>query len=118
MRSSASRRCVRELVTVHRHQADGVSLLGHEIRERRGDDLAIAKLRDALLRKRHRRARVEREHHREVRRLAKLSGVESVAPREELPVEILEIVAGAVRAVLAEFGAVAMERTSVAACSK
>ena len=90
-------------------------LLRHEIRERRGDDLAVAKLRHAVRRKRHRRARVERDHHRQVRRLAKLSRVQPIAAREQLPVEILEIVAGAIRTMLAELRAVAVERTAMSA---
>src|SRR5262249_43960267 len=94
-----------------------VSLVRYEIPQRRGDDLSVSKLGDAVIPSgiRHRRARVERQHHRKIRRLAKLSRVEPVAPGEQLPVEMLEIVADAIGPVLTKLCPVAMKRAPVAA---
>ena len=63
--------------------------------------------------KRHRRARVEYERRRHVRRLAKLFRVDAVGPRDELPVDVLQIVAGPIVAILTELRAVAVKRTSM-----
>src|SRR5689334_22327972 len=92
-----------------------MTLLGGEVCERRGDNLSVAKLGYAFTRKRHRRARVEHDQHGEIRRLAKLACVESVAAREELPVEMLEIVADAIRPMLAKLRAVPVERAAMTA---
>ena len=113
MRTSTTRRHVRQSTMIHRHHADGVTLFRYEIGQRRGDDCAEARFRNTLLRKRHRCTGVEHEHHRQIGRLAKLSCVQSVTAREQLPVEILEIITGAIRPMLSELGAVTLKRTAM-----
>ena len=52
---------------------------------------------------------------RHVRRLAELLRVEAIGARDQLPVDVLQIVAGTIVPVLAELGAVAMKRAAVEA---
>ena len=96
-------------------QADRVALSRDEMRERRGRDHRVAEFCEWLPRKIHRPARVEHDRRRHVRRLAKLLGVDAVGSRDELPVDVFQIVAGPIVPVLAELGAVAVERAAMQA---
>ena len=87
-----------------------------QVRERRREQPRVVELRDAgASRVRHRRAGVDRDLRRQVRRLAVLLRVEAVGPGEQLPVDVLQIVAGPVVAVLAELRAVAVKGAAVQA---
>src|SRR6185436_3488457 len=57
--------------------------------------------------------RVDDEHRRHVRRLAELLDVDPIGPRNELPVDVLQIVALLVVTVLAELRAVAVKGTAM-----
>ena len=61
----------------------------------------------------HRRACVEHDRRRHIRRVAELFGVDAICPRDELPVDVLEIVARPIVAILAEFRAISVERAAV-----
>ena len=97
-------------------EADRVSLPRHQVRERSGEQPRVLELRQPRgPRVVHRRARIERDLAQQIRRLAELLRVEPIGPREQLPVDVLEIVAGTIVAVLAELRAVAVERAAMQA---
>src|SRR4051812_48229357 len=118
MRTSAAGGNVRQLVVAHRHEADGVALFRREVCKCGGGYSAVSELRDSGFGKSHRRARVEHEHHREIGRLEVLSCVETIASRVELPIEMLEIIAGAVRTMLLELRAISVKGAAMAARPK
>ena len=63
----------------------------------------------------HRPADVDHEQRRQIRRLAKLARVDPIGARERLPVDVLQVVAGPIVAILAELRAVAVKRTAMQA---
>src|SRR5262245_25459980 len=94
---------------------DRVALARNQMRKRGRGHASVPKLRVRALGKRHRRAGVDDHYRREVRRLAKLLGVDAIGAGNELPVHVLQIVAGTIVTVLAELGAVTVKRTAMQA---
>ena len=110
---AATRQVVSNAVGI-RHEAHAVSLPNEQVRQCASNHARVVKLADAVrARVRHRRARIERDLTQQVRGLAKLLRVQPVRPREELPVDVLQIVARAIVPILAELRAVAVKGTAM-----
>ena len=104
---------------VIRHEADGILLVDEKIRKRSGDVLPVLELRKPVRRRAsavgHRARSVEDDGRPQVRLVDILLDVEPLAARDELPVEIAEVVAGHIRTMFGELGAGAFARALVAA---
>ena len=100
-------------------QPDGVALPHQQIRERRGAIDGDGEFARSVMvvasgaGEAHRRAGVDDQLRRQIRGLAVLARVEPIRPCEQLPVHVLEVVARTIVPVLAELGAVAMERAAM-----
>ena len=107
--ADAARHVLPDRLVVDR-EADGIALARDQIRERCGGHARVVELCHArLAAKRHRLARVHNHLGDKVGRLAVLLRVEAIGAGEQLPVDVLQIVAGPVVPILAELGAVAVE---------
>ncbi len=96
------------------NQPDAVALAEQHVRNRCREQPRVCELRHAVgPGEPHRPAGVDGEVRDEIRRLAELLRVEAIGPREELPVDVLQVVAGTIVAVLAELRAVAVKRAPV-----
>src|SRR5688572_10647849 len=114
MRTSAARPGVSPDLVVVDDETGGVPLADHEMGETGGDETRVVELRRAgSAGETHGAAGVEHHLHPNVGRLAKLFRVDAIGAGEEFPVDVLEVVARTVMAVLTEFGAVAVERAAV-----
>ena len=71
--------------------------------------------RGPAVRKRHRAAHVDHRERSQVRRFPELTGVETIAPAERLPVYVFQVVAGPIVPVLAELGVEPVKRAPVQA---
>ena len=102
-------------LVVEAHQAHRVLLSDHQVAEAGGEVAGVLELRQAILVARvgHRAAHVEQDMSLEVRLLLILLDVEAIGAAEHLPVNILDVIAGHVLAVLGELDAEALERASV-----
>ena len=100
-------------------EADGILLVDEKIRKRSGDVLPVLELRKPVRRRAsavgHRARSVEDDGRPQVRLVDILLDVEPLAARDELPVEIAEVVAGHIRTMFGELGAGAFARALVAA---
>ncbi len=96
-------------VVVEQDQPGGVRLLEHEVCERGGDVRAVFELRQLAGFVVHRLRDIEQNPSPEVGFFLVFLDVEAVGSSEDFPVEVLEVVAGRVFAVLCELDAVAVE---------
>ena len=98
---------------VEREQADGVALRGQEVGERRGERAGVVALGVLGRAVAHRAAHVDDEVAAQVRFVLEPLDVVAIGAGEEPPVEIARVVAGRVRAVLAELDGEAVVRTAM-----
>ena len=111
MRRLAGRLEVASHRFVERRQADGVLLLERHVCQRRRDELGVLELRHVLARGvGHRLARIQQQVQEKVRLLLVLLEVELVGLGPDLPVDVADVVAGHVLAVLGELDREAVVR--------
>ena len=98
---------------VEHDQPDRIVLTRGEIRERRGEKLAVLQLADAAGAVVHRRARIEQDHQSRVGLAFVAADVRALGARVDVPVDEARIVAFDVRAILLELLAEAVVRRAM-----
>ena len=94
-------------------QAHGVALVEHEVRQRGGDVLGERELGRVRAGVAHAAGRIDDEGGAEVRLLLELLDVVAIRLADRPPVDVADLVAGVVLAMLGELDRVALERTFV-----
>ena len=103
----------RDDAIVEGDQAHGIALPVHQVRERRGQALAVLELRHARRAVPHRRADIEDEMTSEVGLFLELLDVVAIGSGVDLPVNRRQVVARDVLPVLRELDAESLERAAV-----